>query len=355
VVGPTARAFSYNAAGNITGDGLRSYTYDTRQRLVAVSQAGQTHSYTINGLGERVKKAGPLVATGARHFVYDDQGRLLGEYDASGNAVTEYVYAADTLVGLFRGTEFYAVHFDHLNTPRWVKKATLPYQTVWHWPLTPFGDNLPEENPSGLGNFEFNLRFAGQYFDKETNLHYNYFRDYDPSIGRYIQSDPIGLVGGINTYAYVNGNPLSFSDSLGLFTITLGGNVRLPSWLIRQFFPNFQGQGFQFGIAAQLTKGGQFCPDVGAYWGGAGGGGDFGTGRGTVQLGFYGDGISDLAGPGFGAGFNYGIGGGSYSFDSQGNYQGFSLNVGHGYHFDLSGTAGQSWSIRGGYNSGGSR
>ena len=75
---------------------------------------------------------------------------------------------------------------------------------------------MPDENPSGLGAFDLPLRLPGQYFDKETNLHYNYYRDYDPSIGRYGESDPIGLEGGLNTYSYVAGNPLARIDPLGL-------------------------------------------------------------------------------------------------------------------------------------------
>jgi len=105
---------------------------------------------------------------------------------------------------------------DHLNTPRLVADAT--GTTVWRWDQAePFGNNPADEDPDGNSvAFDLPLRLPGQRYDKETALHYNYFRDYDPGLGRYAESDPIGLRGGVNTYAYVSNSPIIYVDVDGL-------------------------------------------------------------------------------------------------------------------------------------------
>lgn len=111
--------------------------------------------------------------------------------------------------------QIYYIVPDHLNTPRMI--ANSAGTTVWRWDQgEPFGYDTPNSNPSGVGAFDFPLRFPGQYFDRETFSYYNYFRDYDPATGRYIQFDPIGLRGGLNGFVYVNGVPLRFGDPYGL-------------------------------------------------------------------------------------------------------------------------------------------
>jgi RHS repeat-associated protein len=121
----------------------------------------------------------------------------------------------------------YDIQSDHLNTPRRITDVN--NILVWEWKNDEsFGNNSPDQNPSALGVFECNLRFPGQYFDQETNLHYNYFRDYDPQTGRYIQSDPIGLNGGINSYSYVEANPIGKSDPLGLQVLPIPGIIPPP-------------------------------------------------------------------------------------------------------------------------------
>ena len=109
--------------------------------------------------------------------------------------------------------QLYFVHVDHLNTPRLVANAA--GTAVWQWDQAePFGSNPANETVGG-GTFEFPLRFPGQYADTEINLFYNYSRDYDPLLGRYLESDLIGLRGGLNTYAYVDSRPILFFDTKG--------------------------------------------------------------------------------------------------------------------------------------------
>ncbi len=110
----------------------------------------------------------------------------------------------------------YFIYPDHLGTPRLIADST--GTTVWRWDnQEPFGNDSPNADPNSTGTtFEFPLRFPGQYADRETNLYYNYHRDLDPSIGRYLQSDPIGIEGGLNTYLYVDAEPVLVSDVSGL-------------------------------------------------------------------------------------------------------------------------------------------
>ena len=82
--------------------------------------------------------------------------------------------------------------------------------------IKPFGETPSDEDPDQDGTkLSYNLRFPGQYYNQETGMHYNFNRDYNPVTGRYIQSDPIGLDGGMNGYGYVNSHPLYRSDLSG--------------------------------------------------------------------------------------------------------------------------------------------
>src|SRR5690606_24288795 len=106
------------------------------------------------------------------------------------------------------GEEMNFVHPDHLGAPQ--KMTDVDRNIVWDASFLPFG-----EEDSLTGSAANDNRFPGQRREAETGLHYNYFRDYDPTTGRYLQSDPIGLAGGINTYGYVNGNPVMYTDPTG--------------------------------------------------------------------------------------------------------------------------------------------
>jgi RHS repeat-associated protein len=219
--GGLVRTYSYDNAGSVLQSGATTHTYYNSGRMkTAKLGAASATTYYYNALGQRVKKIGGGATT--TFFVYDEAGHLTGEYGSTGLVVQEIVWLGDIPVATLRSGSIYYIHTDQLNTPRKVTSSAATLQLKWKWDPNPFGDGGSlDENPSGAGIFTFNLRFPGQYFDSESNLNYNYFRDYDPAIGRYAQSDPVGLKGGLATYSYVKGNPLRRVDPRGLLPITL--------------------------------------------------------------------------------------------------------------------------------------
>ncbi|WP_421794270.1 RHS repeat-associated core domain-containing protein [Hydrocarboniphaga effusa] len=203
-----------DANGSRISYGNRSYSYDSAGRLSAYSLNSQTGSYVYNGLGQRVKKISNGTVT---IFLYDEEGRMLGEYESTGTPRRETVYLENTPVVVFKAqtTPTYYVLADWRGAPRQVNDSL--GQAVWVWDPNPFGEGAPDNNPLNLSStFRYDLRYPGQYNDSESGLFYNYYRDYDPLTGRYIQADPIGLEGGLNVFSYVAGNPLNAIDPLGL-------------------------------------------------------------------------------------------------------------------------------------------
>ncbi len=211
--GALARSYSYDAAGNTASYATNTLTYNNRGRRKSFTTGSTTTTYTYNA-------AGQLIAKGGARFYYDESGQLLGQYSNTGVLVQETLWLGDIPVATLRpksggGVDIFYVHTDHLNTPR---KITRPSDNKlrWRWDPDAFGNGAANENPQSLGVFSYILRFPGQMVFQESGLHYNYFRDYDPATGRYVQSDPIGLAGGINTYLYALGNTVSHIDPMGL-------------------------------------------------------------------------------------------------------------------------------------------
>lgn len=311
ISGAQVNTYTYDATGNArtesaalgtainpTGATALSYTFDARNRLKQVqigATATDTVTYKVNGLGQRYQKTGSgqflynssatvNVTTGLSpqaeslaynaRYVYDEQGRLLGEYSPEGKLIQETIWLDDLPVATIRpkgsniqtpqglaGTganaanntgkntssnpvnvELYYLHPDHLGTPRVATRSAAVNgatsgpnainKAVWRWDSDPFGTSLgnsrPNENPQNVtgtaskitaASFRVNNRFPGQIADAESGKYYNYLRDYDSVIGRYTESDPIGLRGGLSTFGYVGERPLLFGDPYGLRAI----------------------------------------------------------------------------------------------------------------------------------------
>lgn len=252
-----------DTTGNITQDpaaivGAVTYTYDDSNnapfgRLSRSQGPGAQWDYKHNFLGQRMRKTGssytptngsaisPTAYIGSTdtQFYYDAEGHLIAEVDASVGTGTatkpvkrEYIWLGDTLVAVIAGATptatisatntaaIYYVHTDHLDTPRMVTDTAGSRRWTWDIMSTePFGTTAANEAPAGQAAaqaFTLNIRFPGQYLDKETGSFYNYYRTYNPNTGRYLQSDPVGLQGGLNTYSYGLNQPTKHTDPKGL-------------------------------------------------------------------------------------------------------------------------------------------
>lgn len=230
-----ARDMTYDAVGDTLTDvqsgSSANYTaeYFLDGRMATLSQGSAWGvSFAYDAQGRRFYRSAWVGSTSNPRvvtlFAYDQDNHLLGEYQADGKPITEYVWFGDTPVAVIKtdatapgGIQIYAIHTDHLDTPRVIVDAQ--GQVRWRWMGEPFGANAAEEQPTaGLTALQQNLRFPGQQYDAFGGRHYNHYRDYDPTTGRYVQSDPIGLDGGVNTYAYVLDDPVNFADPYGLFS-----------------------------------------------------------------------------------------------------------------------------------------
>ncbi|MFE1574157.1 RHS repeat-associated core domain-containing protein [Comamonas odontotermitis] len=260
VAGAT-KTYQYDAAGAITSattsgatGGAQYLHYGANGRVAKVTGTASSTdpsavSYLYNSASQRLLKTDARQSTTAprtEHTLYseEDSAQLLGTYSNQRSASsaapagemdsTEVIYlpTAQGMVPVAAqiNGRLYAIHADHLSTPR--RLTNQQGQVAWQWLLTGFGEVSPTTGargyvqadspvagslPSYAPEVTFNLRYPGQQWDEETQLSYNVNRYYGPQEGRYIQADPIGLAGGWNRFGYVGGNPLNGTDRLGLY------------------------------------------------------------------------------------------------------------------------------------------
>ena len=207
----------------------QKYVYDATNRLKEIKDYNQNNvaEYYYDPFGRRLWKETP--SGGRTYFMYAKEG-LIAEFDSSGNEICSYGYVPGstwTTNPLYqrRNGNYYWYLNDHIGTPQ--KMIDNSGNVVWAARYDSFGNTIIDTE-----TVENNLRFSGQYFDEESGLHYNWNRYYDPFLGRYLQTDPLGLDAGINLFVYANLNPICIVDPRGLEGRFEDGSA--PTWYMSQ-------------------------------------------------------------------------------------------------------------------------
>lgn len=219
--GAPSRGFQSDLAGNITQDATvspaltKTYSYNAAGQLSgATVNSTAAGAYIYDYLSRLVSRTIAASST-TLHMVHDLDGNVIAEYDASGALITEYVWVEGRPLAMVAdaGTApvLYYVLTDQLERP--VMMTDRDRNVVWQASYLPYG-----EVRSISGTATLNQRFPGQWFQIETGLAYNWHRHYDPSVGRYVQPDPLGMPDGPSRWVYVNNSPLMKVDPTGEFT-----------------------------------------------------------------------------------------------------------------------------------------
>lgn len=219
--------------GNMTVvNGTTQYHYDAFNRMDSASGT----AYYVNPEGQRLRKTG---TAGTTLFAPDQSGVLLAENP--NGAWIDYVWLNGRLIGRMAGNQAYAIDDDQVGRPQVMTDASQNF--VWE------AQNLAFTRNVTIASVTLNLGFPGQYYDVEASAWNNGFRDYKSGLGRYVESDPLGLGGGINTYVYVENKPLILEDPSGL----AGCNMNLQSFVAAAQAGTMNANG------TQRTAGGGHC------------------------------------------------------------------------------------------------
>lgn len=222
------RQLAYRAGGDLStqtfvGGATFEYLYGAHKRVLGVKKNGADLSaYRYDYTGRRVSAQMLGSAPSLTHYVFAIDGHLLAEYNANTGSMTrEYAWFDDMPVAILTGTgttltRLY-IHTGQIGEPLMMTDASKA--AVWSAAFDPWGQPamLPPTATSPLL-----MRLPGQWQQSETGLYQNWMRDYDPTLGRYVQGDPIGLLGGTNLYAYANGDPLQLIDPNGENPLVIG-------------------------------------------------------------------------------------------------------------------------------------
>ncbi|GDY25298.1 type IV secretion protein Rhs [Agarivorans sp. Toyoura001] len=203
------RSYRYDRYGNQVSasqaNARQQRVFNGLNQLVSINQAGSNTLYQYDALGRRASKT---TAAGKVDYLWEGQ-TLIGEH--SQGQFTWYVYEPNSHrpLAMIKQGQIYHYHLDHIGTP--IRLSDEQGNIMWQAHYQAYGA-IEQLSISKIDN---PLRFQGQYFDDESGLHYNFHRYYCPQQGRYIQQDPIELLGGLNLYQYTP-SPTNWVDPLGL-------------------------------------------------------------------------------------------------------------------------------------------